>query len=204
MNESTRKRERRRRNLIDKRTQFGIAKGLCLFWLTGVLVVICFPLFAMAVYGTLIALKPADEVFRSILDAAWYPLAISILVIPASVWYSIRFSNRIAGPVFHVKREMRKFSEGDAPRPVSLREGDFFVELAETWNACIARFEATSSQPDGSLPADATSGPNAIRETPADSSFDDPSSFNPGADNSPGPIVDLAGVNLGTPTDTNA
>ena len=132
----------RKKFLIDKNTQYGIARGIIAFWLTGILIVTSFPLLAMAVYGTLIAQRPTSFVVAELIDAAWFPCVTSLLFIPIGVWYSIRFSNRIAGPIFRINREMSRLNVGDASHEVWLRENDFFKPFGETYNATRDRILA--------------------------------------------------------------
>jgi methyl-accepting chemotaxis protein len=124
----------RKQFLIDRNAQFGIACGLALFWLSGMAFVASFPLAVMAFYSTLIANLPADEVFQRVWDAGWYPLIMTFMLIPAGIWYSIKFSNRIAGPVFRVNRELKKLIAGDETREIFLRDKDYFKDLGDTFN----------------------------------------------------------------------
>lgn len=132
---ASRQRDQRKKFLIDKNTQYGIARGIIAFWLTGILIVTSFPLLAMAVYGTLIAQLPTSTVIAELIDAAWFPCVTSLLFIPIGVWYSIRFSNRIAGPIFRINREMRRLNDGEESNEVWLRDNDFFGHLGNTYNA---------------------------------------------------------------------
>jgi hypothetical protein len=51
----------------------------------------------------------------------------------------IELSHRIAGPVIRLRNHMRAVAEGKTRRPVEFREGDFFADLAESYNAQLAR-----------------------------------------------------------------
>lgn len=136
---ANRQRNQRKKFLVDKSSQFGIARGIVAFWLVGILIVTSFPLLAMAVYGTLIAQLPTSTVIAAVLDAAWFPFVTSVLFLPVGVWYSIQFSNRIAGPIFCINREMQRMNAGEECNVVVLRENDYFKNLGDTYNNTRAR-----------------------------------------------------------------
>jgi methyl-accepting chemotaxis protein len=51
----------------------------------------------------------------------------------------IRYSHRIAGPLYRLDSKMRRIAEGEAPSPVSFRRKDQFLQLADSFNAMLAR-----------------------------------------------------------------
>lgn len=51
----------------------------------------------------------------------------------------IFYSHRIAGPLHHLNSRMRQIAGGSAPTPVQFRRKDQFQELAESFNAMLAR-----------------------------------------------------------------
>jgi hypothetical protein len=61
-------------------------------------------------------------------------LACGILCVGAII-----LSHRVAGPLIRLKRHMDAISEGAAPGPISFREGDYFEDLAESFNRQQAR-----------------------------------------------------------------
>ncbi len=47
----------------------------------------------------------------------------------------VLLSHRIGGPIYHITKYMREISDGTAkPRCISFRKGDFFHEMAATFN----------------------------------------------------------------------
>ncbi len=125
---------KRRQFLVDKKTQFKIAFSLTALWFAGGLIVAGFPAFAMFCFGTLIEMRPLADVTKEVVDAMWFPVIMAVIVIPLGVWYSIRFSNRIAGPIFRIHRECRRLLEGEDSYPAHLRDKDFFMDFADTFN----------------------------------------------------------------------
>ena len=141
-----RQRDLRKKFLIDRHTQYAVARAIIAFWLTGILIVTSFPLLVMAVYGTLIAQLPTSTVVAGLIDAAWFPCVTSLLFIPIGVWCSFRFSNRVAGPIFRINREMGRLNTGEQCDEVWLRDNDFFKQLGETFNATRERILSLEQQ----------------------------------------------------------
>ncbi|PKK91951.1 MAG: hypothetical protein CVV64_00560 [Candidatus Wallbacteria bacterium HGW-Wallbacteria-1] len=48
--------------------------------------------------------------------------------------FSLFLSHQIAGPIFRIETELERLSSGDLERPVRLREGDEFQEIADGIN----------------------------------------------------------------------
>ena len=47
------------------------------------------------------------------------------------------FTNRIAGPIYRLKKEMQKVVDGGTPAPITLRKDDMMIELIELYNSMI-------------------------------------------------------------------
>lgn len=130
----------RKQYLVDRQTQIGIAVQLVALWFAGIVIVAGFPIFAMLIYGGMVAQLPLNMIFSQIVEAIWFPMMMSVIVVPLGIWYSIRFSNRLAGPVFRIKRELGRLESGEEAFQVTLRRGDFFTDLADSYNNLRVRF----------------------------------------------------------------
>ena len=62
---------------------------------------------------------------------------IQLLIILFVVWASLRRSNRIAGPLFAIARDLQRLGAGDLNARVNLRLGDEFTREAEVINQSI-------------------------------------------------------------------
>lgn len=125
----------RKKYLVDRDSQFGIAKGITIVWILGTTLIASFPLVAMVIYGMLIAMNPTGEVVRQVLDAAVYPAVMGLLMIPVCIMYAIKFSNRISGPVFRINRELVRLNAGEPTNEIHLRDNDYFQHVGDTFNA---------------------------------------------------------------------
>jgi methyl-accepting chemotaxis protein len=54
----------------------------------------------------------------------------------------ILYSHRIAGPLHHLGHKMQRIANGEEPSEVSFRRNDQFRDLAESFNAMIAKLGA--------------------------------------------------------------
>ena len=64
---------------------------------------------------------------------------VSGLVFVVMMGLGILYSHRIAGPLYQLDRKMRRIASGEAPSPLQFRRRDQFVELAESFNAMLAK-----------------------------------------------------------------
>jgi len=64
---------------------------------------------------------------------------VSGLVFVLMMALGILYSHRIAGPLHHLDRKMRRIAGGEAPSPLQFRRRDQFPELAESFSAMIAK-----------------------------------------------------------------
>lgn len=65
--------------------------------------------------------------------------AVSGLVFVLMMGLGIRYSHRIAGPLYQLDRKMRGIANGEAPSQVNFRQRDQFAELSESFNAMIVK-----------------------------------------------------------------
>lgn len=79
------------------------------------------------------------EVFA---DASfWMPMALAMLVtLPMAVWDLIRFTNRLVGPIYRLRKAIARLSAGEPFEPLVFRKGDFWHDLADEYNALAERF----------------------------------------------------------------
>ena len=59
---------------------------------------------------------------------------LSILALPLVLFDMLKYSNRVTGPVFRTCNELNALADGNDVRPIVLREGDAWQELAEAFN----------------------------------------------------------------------
>ena len=70
--------------------------------------------------------------------------AVSSVVFVLMMALGILYSHRIAGPLYHLDRKMRRIAGGEEPSPLQFRRRDQFLELTESFNAMVAKLRERS------------------------------------------------------------
>lgn len=65
--------------------------------------------------------------------------------------FGVFFLHRVAGPVFRFRQAFLRLNDGEMPRPVKLREGDFFMETATEVNRLLKKVEAERGRREKAL-----------------------------------------------------
>jgi nitrogen fixation/metabolism regulation signal transduction histidine kinase len=69
-----------------------------------------------------------------------------LFLLPVFVIDAVKLSHRFAGPIFSLKRTIRGVAAGETPRKVKFREGDFWKELADDYNAMLTKLGALEDE----------------------------------------------------------
>jgi hypothetical protein len=115
-------------------------------------------LFAVVLTGILLALDSLTDPSKSLSGhflSLWHRhstlLATIAAMFPIFVYESIKLSNRFAGPMLRLRRLMRQAADGEAVGPIEFRDGDFWQDMAGSFNDLVARLQAKQNQrPDSS------------------------------------------------------
>lgn len=75
------------------------------------------------------------ELFITLAGEALFWLPGFLVLGPLMVHDTLRHSNRLAGPIFSLQREMRRLVEDDSPRELCFRSGDYWSSMADDFNA---------------------------------------------------------------------
>ena len=70
-----------------------------------------------------------------------YAIAVMVVAIPLVIMDILRLSNRFAGPIFRLRREMAKLAAGENIGPLKFRDGDYWQDLAEELNRIAQRLQ---------------------------------------------------------------
>ncbi|HBE02055.1 MAG TPA: hypothetical protein DC049_06210 [Spirochaetia bacterium] len=74
----------------------------------------------------------------SFFELTWKPVLIIIVFnILILIVFTAIYSNKIAGPLFRLKRELEQKVDGSDINPIIFRKGDAFHEVAELINQCL-------------------------------------------------------------------
>jgi hypothetical protein len=68
------------------------------------------------------------------LDESIYWAPGLMLLAPVIAYDMLRLTNRFAGPFFRLRREMTRLIDGESIDPLSFRDGDYWIEVADIFN----------------------------------------------------------------------
>ena len=102
--------------------------------------------------GTLAGLPP-DHIYFQFIEmqkATFNRVILSIAVVVGFILLvgGLFISHRIAGPIYRMQKELQSMSEENPVelRPIHFRKGDFFPELAATFNSLVQAWKKTHDQ----------------------------------------------------------
>lgn len=162
MSSSTQFKQMRKRLFVDPRVQGALVMRVVLYW------IVCLITITLMLLCWRILTGPA-RFFYTQFDDMWFhfgpALVASFLLLPLVIVDIVRLSNRFVGPLLRLRRSLRALARGEDVEPIQFRDGDFWQEFAEEFNALLARVQELSraaSQPAdaGTQPADA--GPEPV------------------------------------------
>lgn len=134
---------KRRQLFIDPQVQTPLVKRLLVYWL------------AMAAFVTLpIAIsqtiaQPNRLLYQHYLDTlrSHWPILLTLSVmLPFLIYDTLKFSNRFAGPMFRMRRELNRFAQGETIPPIRLRPNDFWRDFAVQLNDLMERVRAAEQK----------------------------------------------------------
>jgi len=142
--------QKRSRTVIDKQVQYGVVRKIAMHWLVFML---C-NTFALLMWMSLFEQPETDwreTMAESIRRFAPF-FIVSVALLPAFVLDTLKLTNRFAGPISRLKTEIANAAAGRPVEPLKFRTGDYWGEIAESFNTMIARIGLgvdTSSQKMG-------------------------------------------------------
>jgi hypothetical protein len=146
---------KRRRALVDPEVQGGVLRKIAIHW---VLFFICNAL-AMMIWIRLFEQPDADwgQTIGDTLLRFLPFFIITMALIPAFVWDTLKLTNRFAGPILRLRSALADASAGRAVSPLHFRTNDFWQEIAENFNSVMRRHDVTlgpQTDIEDSLPSD--------------------------------------------------
>lgn len=135
---------RRRQYFVDKSVQGRLVTRTISQWFC------CLASIAIMLFCWRIATHPA-ETFSSHFFAVWSQampaFAGAVFLLPLVVMDVIKMSNRFVGPTVRLRNAMKRYAAGEEVRPVRFRDADLWHDMADDFNAMLARFNR--EQPHG-------------------------------------------------------
>jgi len=129
----------RKHLFVDPKVQGALLLRVIFYWF------VCLLTIALMLLCWRIVTGPA-QLFYTHLDEMWFqygPACVaSLLLLPLVIVDVLRFSNRFSGPLLRLRRSMRQLAQGEDVEPIEFRDGDFWKEFAQEFNAVVARVQS--------------------------------------------------------------
>jgi hypothetical protein len=128
---------KRRKALVDPEVQGGILRKIAVHW---VVFFVCNAM-ALMIWIRLFEQPDADwgQTFGDTLRRFLPFFIITMALIPAFVWDTLKLTNRFAGPILRLRSALSDASAGRAVAPLHFRTNDFWQEIAKNFNSVIDR-----------------------------------------------------------------
>jgi hypothetical protein len=122
----------RKQLFVDSKVQGSLVKRVVIYW------IMCLVTLTLMILCWRIVTGPA-RMFYTHFDDMWFhfgPALIgSFLLLPVVIFDIVRMSNRFVGPLLRLRRSMKSLAHGEEVAPLEFREGDFWKEFAQEFNA---------------------------------------------------------------------
>ncbi|MGV3484563.1 MAG: hypothetical protein ACO1RT_09110 [Planctomycetaceae bacterium] len=128
---------RRARSFVDPEVQGGLLKKIAVHWTL---------LFAVNALALVIWVRLFEQP-----EASWATtfgdcvrrflpfFVITILLIPAFIWDTLKITSRFAGPVLRLRAALANAAQGREVTPLKFRNNDFWQEIADDFNTLVER-----------------------------------------------------------------
>ena len=126
---------KRRRYLVDRSTQWAIVRQSLLHWFYHSLLTVLFLLTLTVLFGG--GVRPWGETWQALCPLAISVFVSMLLLLPMFIRDSFKLSNRFAGPIYRIRTTLHDVNEGKPYRHIELRQGDFWQDLAQELNAAV-------------------------------------------------------------------
>ncbi len=130
---------KRRKALVDPEVQGGVVRKIAIHW---VLFFVCNAI-ALMIWIRLFEQPDADwgQTFADTLLRFLPFFVITMALIPAFVWDTLKLTNRFAGPILRLRGALADASAGRAVPPLHFRTNDFWQEMAGNFNKLMERHQ---------------------------------------------------------------
>ncbi|MDZ4658390.1 MAG: hypothetical protein SH868_12500 [Bythopirellula sp.] len=137
----------RTKYLVDRTVQGSLLTKAARYWLLSLALVGALNLLGWIFISPGVdVLVQIREQLPSLFGTLVVALASSLLALPVLLYDLTKHTNRFAGPVFRLQRCLQDVAAGKSVQPLAFRDGDYWQELAESFNGMLARLEAAEQR----------------------------------------------------------
>ncbi len=162
---------KRSKKFVDKRVQGALLKHAVRYWIISLVAVGSLTTIGWLMFTPDGSFVNVRQHLAHTLPVLLIALAISLVFLPMVLYDLVCLSHKFVGPMFRLKRCMLEVAAGQSVAPIKFRDGDFWQEYADAFNAVMVRIEQLSQDAaagtNGGKPAaeGATAGPTIVEGT---------------------------------------
>ncbi len=127
---------KRRQLLVDRKVQGAFLLRIVVYWflctLGSGIVLMCWMMLTVPAFHLRLPIAEFWEEFGP-------AFLVSALMLPILLYDCLKLTNRMAGALYRVRREMRSIANGDPANVIKFRDGDFWPGFADEFNAVRLR-----------------------------------------------------------------
>lgn len=144
---------RRKRYLVDQRVQGDLLYRAARYWLTSVAMVGSLTLVGwLLVYPGVPSIVSGWKEIAPLLSMLAVGLVSTVIIMPLVMFDLLKLTNRFAGPVFRLNRALRDLAAGEPVKPIKLRDGDYWQDVAESFNLLLLSHQQLKQQTNNGAP----------------------------------------------------
>lgn len=121
----------RRQLLNDEKVQGSLLKHAAFYGMMCVLYFVVNLIFTKALSNQQVGF--ATAIIDCLTESIYWAPGL-LLMVPLVAYDMLKQSNRFAGPVFRLRREMQLLSRGESNQPLTFRDDDYWAEMADEFN----------------------------------------------------------------------
>lgn len=120
--------------LVERELQLGLASRLLTYWCATWFAVFAIPIMTQMF---LMADFSFNQLATRMIDDLWFPMMMSLILLPIVARDCVRYSNRVAGPIWRFQKTPRDVGDGKSVEAIQLHKEDYCQELADEVNRLL-------------------------------------------------------------------
>ena len=135
--------KRRQQKYVDREVQTGLILRLSIHWL----LFMAANVIVISLWTKLVdtPTEPWAETVAIIWQRVFPFMLVSFALAPVFIWDAIKLSNRFTGPIVRVRRALALIADGEPPKAIEFRTGDFWKSLANDFNRAFVNKPASDT-----------------------------------------------------------
>lgn len=129
-------RSQRRKKFVDTKVQGALVRRYLMHWF----LFVSGAFLLLFVWQVLVSGDPVGGMGAALHEIWLHNLpvfVVLVLLLPVLILDTIKLSNRFAGPVLRLRNSLQDWADDKPVRPITLRRGDYWSDLADSFNRAI-------------------------------------------------------------------